>query len=417
MTSSAAVRTVAPQLAMLLFAVALVQAPRVLPSFATPLFAPAQGYLDFDYGYYPAAQAVRVDPGHLYRGATYDTERGTGVLGAPASFVNLPVVAWLFVPLTVLPLPEAGQLLLALNIAIVLVSLWLLQQRLAHLGALARWAVTLAFVSSGPLMNALNLGQTTPLVLLLLLLAERHLHDGRHTYAGLCLGLACLIKIPPLLLLPYFALRRRWRVLTAATSVLALAVAVSLAVYGGPLHRTYFDVVIRANAGTALAAHNCQSIDALLMRLLSDVSLWSWQPIPLGGGIRLLHWTLLLALAAVTVWLLTSARERAAERTQLELGLVMCFALAVLPVSWVHYGAWLLPVFVAVGGGLRCLPAAQARTLGLLLVLAVLLINFPMPSPAIIRRFDHAMWFRLAISHQLCGTLLLFGLCGWSLRR
>ncbi|MFQ5665231.1 MAG: glycosyltransferase family 87 protein [Candidatus Binatia bacterium] len=397
-----------------LFATLLcVQAPRfsrLAAEAGAPVFAPNRGYLDFDHGYYPAGKAIRTNPSTLYRGAVYDRHEGTLRLTAPARFVNLPLVAWLFVPLAELPLPWAETLWLLFNIGVALTCLLLLQERIAASGAVWRWAVTLAFVTSGPLMNALNLGQTTPLILLFLLLGERCLSRGRDGRAGLWLGLACLIKVPPLLFLPYFALRRRWLVLATAGAVLVATVGLSVVWYGWPLHGTYFDVNIRANAGAALAAHNCQSIDAFLARVSTDRPLWSWQTIALGGGSRTVKWLLLAGLAAACGWALKGGPRVGYPRMLVELAMVLCAGLVALPVSWVHYGMWLLPVAVLVGGARMSLRLPQRHWWVALVVVGGFLINLPVPPPAVIRRLGDQMWFRVAISHQLFGTVLFLGM-------
>src|SRR5512139_2660177 len=161
-------------LAALLLVIGVVEMPRFArhPALPAALFSPASGYLDFDHAYYPAAEQIRRDPGQVYRGATYDGRTGVLDISAPAYFVNVPLVAWLFVPLTFLPLPQAGAVFLAINAALALASLFLLQRRAAGAGEGWRWAITAVFITSGPLLNGLNLGQTTLLILLLLLAAE-----------------------------------------------------------------------------------------------------------------------------------------------------------------------------------------------------------------------------------------------------
>jgi hypothetical protein len=414
-----------PHLAVLLGVLLLLQAPRLSETaarLAAPVFPRDRSYVDFEQGYYVAAQRIRLQPSQLYRGTSYDDRTGQLQLTAGANFVNIPIVAWLFVPFTALPLSQAATLLLVINISITLLCLLLLQRRAARCGPLLRWGITLAVATSGPLMNALNLGQTTPLVLLLLLWAEDCLHRGRHAQAGFWFGVAGLIKIPPLLFLPYLGLRRYRRVVSAAIGVLLLATVASILCYGWALHVTYYNVVIRARLGTAIAAHNCQSLAAVVARLCTDASLTSWQPIRLDGAARLLQCLLVAAVLFACVWgAATPAGARRYFRMLLELGMIMCLSLLALPIAWEHYGIWLLPVGVIVATavqerndrGTSLLPWGPA----LLLVLAVVLINFPVLPAVIINRFANRLWFRLAISHQAFGTALLLGLCVWCLRR
>jgi len=347
---------------------------------------PARGFLDFDQGYYPGAQAIVHNPAELYRVRA----------NAPANFVNLPLVAWLFVPFTVLPLQEAGRLLLFLNIIISAICLWLIQRRVTC-GPALRWAITAIFVTSGPLLNGINLGQTTPLVLLMLLLAERSFHKNNEIHAGIWLGICALIKVPLLLLIPYLAVRKYWRAFSAAAALVFILAGISIVCYGWDLHATYFDLVFRANMGTAIAAHNSQSIDSFLARIATHASLWSWRSIPLSPGLIAAKWLILAGMLMALLRVFLNQRNLLSEACA-----VLCMSLLISPIYWIHYGAWLIPVLVVVGSRMGLHPT---------LMVCTLLINFPAPSPAIIQHYDANPWFRIAISHQFFGTLLLFGLC------
>ena len=94
----------------------------------------------------------------------------------------------------------------------------------------------------------------------------------------------------------------------------------------------------------------------------------------------------------------------------------MSIALLVLPVYWTHYGVWLLPLAVGLGAVFRDLSRASVRRFVFaLLILSVVLINIPIPPAQMITKFENSTWFRIAISHQMFGSLLLFGLCVWAL--
>jgi hypothetical protein len=266
--------------------------------------------------------------------------------------------------------------------------------------------VTFAFATSGPLMSALNLGQTTPLVLLALLLGERALARGREARAGAWLAAAAMIKVPLLAFLPYFAYRRRWRVVASGAALLAAAAAVSLAVYGAGPHAAYLDAAFARHLGAALTSHSCQSVAAVVARLSTTAPLWSWQPVALPAPARFVHATSVIAILAAAWWSLRGRTPESYAQTLVELALVLSASLLVAPIYWTHYGLWLVPAAVALAapGDARVAPA---------LVVALLLVNFPIPPRPIIERFDGDLWFRALISHQAAGTLLLFGVAAW----
>lgn len=125
-----------------------------------------------------------------------------------------------------------------------------------------------------------------------------------------------------------------------------------------------------------------------------------------------------MAVLALSIWAIASPSPLDGyARTLREFGVVMCASLVVFPVSWVHYGIWLLPVLAiaADSAGLSgSAPLGRGPTA--LLAGAPLLINFPVPSHAVLTAFGERLWFRVAISHHFFGTLLLLGLCIADLR-
>ena len=402
----------AKHLMALLAVLLLVQAPRFggLPArLAEPVFERDRGFVDFERAYYPAGASIRRgEPLALYRPPPGETDTHTGRHGL--TFVNIPLVAAVFAPLTLLPERIAGLVWLGVNVVLALACLLLVQQRL-RAGAGLRWAVTLAFATSGPLLSGLTLGQTTLPVLLALLLAERALAGRRDGRAGVWLAVASVVKVPALIVLPCLAWRGRWRAVASAAGGLVALGLVSIALWGWPAHVVYAEVAFRQHVGTAIAGHFNQSLDGALARLLTPASLLVWVPRPVSPVASALKWFGLGVLCSACAWAWRRPGPVTDRRLQLELAAAICLALIALPVSWVHYGVWLVPVAVVVGGAVLARPRPARRASAALLVLAMLLVNVPVPPPWIIERFDEAPWFRLAISHQLAGTLVLLGLC------
>jgi hypothetical protein len=374
-----------------------------------------RGYEDFDYAYYPAGRLIREQPAKLYAKESYATpDRPPEETTTAGHFVNIPIIAWLFAPFTLLSKRAAGDLFLVLNLAVSVAALVVVQRRIpASVSPALRWLVTAAFASSGPLQSALHLGQTTPAVLLALVWAESCMHRGREVACGLWLGAVGLLKVPPLALLAALAWCARWRAVVAATFAIVAATIASLAVYGLGLHGGYMDSAFVHYVGTALPSHDCQSIASVVARLATDAPLWSWRPVPLPPAARLAHGIAIAVVVAIAAIALLRVRRPAPYAdVLLAASLALCTALLVLPVYWVHYGVWLLPAAVAAAGAGRAGP-----TPGLLaaVVLAVLLVNVPIPPRSIIEGANDARWFRLLISHQAAGTLLLGAVCAWRL--
>jgi len=409
-------RIVLPVVALAAVLVVL-QIPRaggVFADLAEPVFSRTRGFADFDLAYYPAAVAIRHDPQSLYRGRPYELGGAEATHFGRAYYVNLPLVAWLFVPFTMLGPKAAGLALLVLNIAVTLVCLTLILVRLRRAPPRVAWAVTLAFVSSGPLQRALNMGQTTPWILLILLLCERALWRRADLRAGLWLGLACVIKVPPLVWIPLLALRGRWRAVAAASGVVGVLVILSLACYGSSLHLDYIQRAFASHAGASVGAFGNQSLAALLIRGLSSADLLEYTPQQASLAMKVCWWAVTLVLTAGFVRVLV-VRNVAVDhqRLQLELGSGLAFALIVLPISWVYYGVWLLPVVVVVAAAWWGSGPTKPRSWSRLVALSatVVLINVPVLPPWMMGRMQDALWFRLAMSHQAIGQIGLFLLC------
>ncbi len=271
-------------------------------------------------------------------------------------YTNLPVISVLLVPLGALEYETAWIVLWWISVAsFVLVFALLVYALGRHFPPLdpARVVVVaLVFFSFAPVMRrCLTLGQTTPLMVLLFVIVYLLARAGRDRWAGLVLGVICAIKIPPLLLLPLLAVRRRLAMAGVAASVVAVAFLASWVFFGGEAMQQYADRVILDNFGRVHAAFNNQSLDGAFMRVLSHQGLADWVPVDRPVAVRLAVYAVVLALAAA---LFSSGRsllwpsrrpEDADPRTgslELEIGLGVALMVLVFPIVWIHYYLFLV---------------------------------------------------------------------------
>ena len=133
---------------------------------------------DFYKAYFPAAQRVwQMGP----REAFVHLEPGVG------GFVNLPILVWLFVPLLAFGLAGAGWVFLVLGLGTVVATWWLLV-RLADPAVQIAPVLAFLFLVDGPMVNSLREGNTTHIVLFLLVLALALWRAGRQFSVGLLAG-------------------------------------------------------------------------------------------------------------------------------------------------------------------------------------------------------------------------------------
>lgn len=204
-------------------------------------------------------------------------------------FVNLPIVALLFVPLTWIG-PLAAQLAFGVAGVGAVVAAWFVLARRGGLHGRRRWELACLFCLCGPLFYSVREGNLTHFLLIGLALALGCLERGKDALAGALLALAAFIKPPLLLVGGYFALRGRWRMTAAWGTVLVGALAVSVGLFGLDVHRAWYDSCVRPFSGRPMPAYNVQSVAGALARLLTDGDLGrGWHPLDVSRSFRLIH--------------------------------------------------------------------------------------------------------------------------------
>ncbi|MCC2640747.1 MAG: rane protein of unknown function [Nitrospira sp.] len=359
-------------------------------------------FSDFTVAYYPAGRAVLQDIPHLFTRCW-----NTPVCG----FVNIPIVAFLFTPFSMLTLRHAQWFFAGLSLISLLVSLFLLWSITDRVPA-RKWAICLLFTMNGPLFYSLKEGNLTHFVLLLLIAGVVCLDKTWDRSAGVFFALAAIFKLPLLLFACYFLGKRRWRVMAGYAATLVTVSAASLWYAGWASHVEWYREVILPLSGQGLIAFNVQSVQGLLLRLQADAMLYDWKPVEVASEIRMagqLCAGLLVGLSCL-VFLRRPGRDLPGTM-YLELSMVLCLALVVSPLSWTHYYLLLLLPLALYAGNRLPIP-----TQGGWLVVAVLCILFISP-PVIFLNQDGSLagqLVRLFLSHYMMGALLLWGLLGYA---
>ena len=342
--------------------------------------------IDFDKAYLYAGHAAITDPSTLY-----ECNRGQ-------CFVNIPIVAWLFVPLALLNASVAGIVFSAAGVILLLAAV----RRMAH-GAAAGTIVWLVLLS-GPAYYSVRIGNTTHMLLLVLLVAFDRLVADRQAEAGAILAGAALLKPPLALFLPYFMLRRNVRASVAMAACAACAVAASIAWFGIDLHRFWFREFVLNQGSRPIAAYNVQSVNGFLAHLLTRGHLRDWYPIDAGARFSMMSAGLtavMVAAVIISCWRAGPARSSAAR--QAELWLVLCLTVLIAPISWTHYDLLLLIPGAALASQWASLE--QRSRVGL--VAALVLISPPVVVLSIQNRIGNALYERVLISHYFAGAVAM----------
>ena len=321
-------------------------------------------FSDLYKAYFPAAEVLWDDG----LSASFPfTEIGAG------GFVNVPVLAWLFVPLVPIGEDGAGWVFLAVGAAATGLA-FLLLRRMARPGTEAA-PLLLLFLVNGPLVNSLREGNTTHFVLLLLILALPLLQKRSDFAAGMLLGLCAVIKLPLLLFGAYFLLRRRWQVVAGGAAAIGGTMLLSVAAFGLDNNINWFNCCVEPFLGGIIPAFNVQSIDGFVVRLVTGTSrLSNWDPMDVPVAYKITRQILFVAALLYVVWVMQRAHPGGTEtqhseathvREMLEFALVLNLALVLSPISWSHYYALLLLPWGLYLGGRLPMPT-DALTRGLL---------------------------------------------------
>ncbi len=300
-----------------------------------------------DYASYHYAVIVAAEGGDPYdrialsRAARTRGERNGGVhpFFYPPPF--LAVMGWT----RALSLVQAYRLWFWLDAAFVL----------AGVGAMARWwsrhglavpvALAAVLATWTAIPNNHEMGQFNAPVLLITLLGLRSVERGKDAVGGFWLGLACMLKMSPALLVAWCALRGRWRAVGASVVAAVALSAVALPWLGpaGQL-RFYTEVLPTFSSG----AYNGLTVGINLFgnHAIAD---WWYSLFPAGPRHYVLSGTArvlvgLTALAAVggVAWAWRrSPADGFAEAAQA--GGVMVIMLLLPAITYEHHLVWAVP--------------------------------------------------------------------------
>lgn len=322
---------------------------------------------DFYKAYFPAADSV------LNTGTFQYSTDGF------KSFANLPIVAYLFVPLVSFGEKASGTLFLVSEVAIYFAA-FLAALRYLPRTTLDNWMLFFLFVFSRHYYTSIQFGQLTILAFLFLMLAFIAYQRNRQYLTGALVTLAFLIKIPAGFLFLYFLYKREYRTVAASAGLYIALVLISLIAFGLQLHVVYFDYTVLSNAGTTLTAYNNPTISALAMRFLITDGLFVWQLVSVPTYISIAVTAAILGLIAVLGKVIGYRRANSLSSRNLEFAIAVGASLVVFPLVWDHYYLFtIIPLFVAYKAISESESESKRLHIGMWAV-AFVLVNLPVLS-------------------------------------
>jgi hypothetical protein len=276
------------------------------------------------------------------------------LLPTPFPYLYPPTLAFLLVPLTMVPAFAALVVWFALNTT---AALWAirrvalsvradLERRAADLAVFLAIFCTFFFTV---FQSNLRNGQVNFIVLALCVAAALP-HPGRPAarFSPLFWSLAISIKILPLVLLPYFALRRRWPWMVCAAAACAACLLLPAFVAGGRIidvYRQYSDVLLASNLAT-----RPEPFDFSLAGTISALT-----GTPLTPVLRL------IAAAVVLAWILQADGRRLRGEHARPFALYLLGVPLASPKSEVHHLAFMLPAAAVIAAHWRPRPVSTGR--------------------------------------------------------
>jgi len=240
-------------------------------------------------------------------------------------------------------------------------------------GLAASLAVAGLCLAFYPLIKGYTLGQIQVWVDALFAASLWAWYAGRQAAAGVCLGIACLIK-PPLVLLALWALvRRQGRMLAGMLAVGVLGVALSVAIYGVSSHLSYLRVLsFISQRGEAYYPN--QSFNGLLNRWLANGDNLEFQDFEFSPPNAVVAGATMAAAGILLVLALIVPPLRRPDDGRFDLPLMAATATIVSPIAWEHHYGVFPPIMAVLTPAL--LDQAHApRRVGLLLALSFILIG------------------------------------------
>lgn len=344
------------------------------------------------------------------------------VTGEPLYVGNSVSIAYVYSPLVALVLAPLGMVSAGaarfvwfLSTWGALAASWWLAARLVAHGArdtTGRRALAVAGVWGFAYDNGL-IGQATPVMVALVLLAEHASRAGRARLAGLSIAAATLVKPFPALLLVSYVFRRRGVVVVWTLLFLALGLALPALWFGagyGDVLRGWRVVNHQQQTLYAITSWSHQSISALVYRLAGRrrprpfaLDLHDPAAVAITGIVG--------ALLAVTIWATVATRNGGSPiRRDAAYALYLLDWALLPPTAWKHYYVTLLfPAAVlarlAVEPG-RWQRASQTMLATLALSEVALLAVRPPPRPFVLFEWSACVWLGLATFALLAAVAL-----------
>jgi len=286
-------------------------------------------------------------------------------------FLYFPAFIPLFSLFTVFPYNVAAKIMLAMSSVIMILLLKNIIDTEKYPAAPMVFIFFTVFLVFSPAMNwAIKTGQTTPLLLLGTYFSYKLQQKGRSFAAGGLLSVVAWIKFFPALLIIMFLLRRDYKAIISFVLGAFLIGGIGWFLFGTSVLAEYFRVLQAISLGVNTAWVN-QSFEAFFMRLHESINVANRNLlIPPTPIINLCSLIAKILLAGSTIAIFKNIYQKGSfsnvELFRFGAFIVMGIMVLLMPLTWVHYYIFFLPLFLWTGS---CIMKKQLRAKKIVIVL------------------------------------------------
>ncbi|MGE5344209.1 MAG: glycosyltransferase family 87 protein [Candidatus Omnitrophota bacterium] len=233
-----------------------------------------------------------------------------------------------------------------LSMIFIVLGVWTIEQILAILAPHPTQNISKLVVLSAifflPIYGTLFVGQTSPLVFLLISMALLGALRNHDHAASICLAFAGAIKIFPAIGLLYLVVMRKWKSLFIGILFFIL-IQLPVLFQRPKILKEFISSIFTYSGSSNVIKIGNQSLKAFLMRLTNTNS---WSIHPIHGNANLLYLLFILSLFSVTLWRALKFKEVGVHEKFECIGTFILVGSICTPFLWHHSYIILLPFFI-----------------------------------------------------------------------
>lgn len=282
-------------------------------------------------------------------------------------FMYPPLLAAFFVPFSLLPFTYSYFLFMAISLVLFLFLIYFLSRTLQKSKSFFLLAI-ITFFSSPIFLASFYAGQSDILILSLVVASLFSFIQKKSILSGILIGLAALLKLTPLIFIPYFFIKDRKAFWSSLITIAAVSVCFRVDVWIDFLKR------VSGFASTCSSGNGSNSLFGVLYNKYT-YGFFSYDTF------HIIFLCTVALILGITFFFIYKNKD-SSKSILLEYGILSTFMIMIPPVAWIYNGVHLLILLVAYWS-IRFKGILNKWTYFLFDIFVYLLISQPVMSPLI----------------------------------